>query len=118
MAEREIAAAVAAHHAATGSVVMMNPYNGQVLAMASYPSYDPDIPPVRGESLVKYQNHAVSVPFEPGSVYKVITLSAALETTSLRPESPRSSSGSRGASTSCGATSARSMPSPTGSTAA
>src|SRR5262249_43653871 len=33
------------------------------------------------------QNHATSVPFEPGSVFKVITLSAALETTSLRPES-------------------------------
>ena len=33
-------------------------------------------------------NHAFSVPFEPGSVFKVITLSAALETTSLRPESP------------------------------
>ena len=33
------------------------------------------------------QNHAVGVPFEPGSVFKVITLSAALETTALRPES-------------------------------
>jgi len=87
VAEREIAAAVAAHHAVSGSVVMMNPYNGQVLAMASYPEYDPDVPPEPGENMVKYQNHAVSVPFEPGSVYKVITLSAALETTSLRPES-------------------------------
>ena len=88
VAEREIAAAVKEHHAVTGSVVMMNPYNGQVLAMASYPAYDPDVAPEPGENLVKYQNHAVSVPFEPGSVFKVITLSAALETTSLRPESP------------------------------
>jgi len=88
VAEREIAAAVAAHHAISGSVVAMNPVNGQVLAMASYPPYDPNTPPGPGENLEKYQNHAVSVPFEPGSVYKVITLSAALETTSLRPESP------------------------------
>ncbi len=37
---------------------------------------------------VARQNHAVSVPFEPGSVFKVMTLSAALETTSLTPDSP------------------------------
>jgi cell division protein FtsI (penicillin-binding protein 3) len=40
-------------------------------------------------------NHAFSVPFEPGSVYKVITLSAALETTSLRPESPINCNGGK-----------------------
>ena len=88
VAEREIAAAVAAHHAVSGSVVVMNPYSGDVLAMASYPAYDPNAIPEPGDDLTRYQNHAVSVPFEPGSVYKVITLSAALETTSLRPESP------------------------------
>jgi cell division protein FtsI (penicillin-binding protein 3) len=87
VAEREVAAAVAVHHALSGSVVMMNPYNGEVLAMASYPAYDPNVIPEHGENLAKYQNHAVSVPFEPGSVYKVITLSAALETTTLRPDS-------------------------------
>ena len=37
--------------------------------------------------MYKRQNLAVSAPFEPGSVYKVITLSSALETTRLRPES-------------------------------
>jgi cell division protein FtsI (penicillin-binding protein 3) len=88
VAEREIAAAVRAHHAVSGSVVVMNPYTGDVMAMASFPTYDPNAIPEAGESLTKYQNHAVSVPFEPGSVFKVITLSAALETTSLRPESP------------------------------
>ena len=87
VAEQEIAAAVAAHHAVSGSVVAMNPYTGEILAMASYPTYDPNVPPEPGENLAKYQNHAVSVPFEPGSVFKVITLSAALETTKLRPES-------------------------------
>jgi cell division protein FtsI (penicillin-binding protein 3) len=88
VAEREIAAAVRTHHAVSGSVVVMNPYTGHVLAMASFPTYDPNVIPEPGESLAKYQNHALSVPFEPGSVFKVITLSAALETTSLRPESP------------------------------
>jgi len=86
VAEREIAVAVKAHNAASGSVVVMNPTTGDVLALASYPTYDPNQPPSPSENFAR-QNHAVSVPFEPGSVFKVITLSAALETTRLRPES-------------------------------
>jgi cell division protein FtsI (penicillin-binding protein 3) len=88
VAEREIAAAVALHNAASGSVVVVDPNNGDILAMASYPTYDPNLPPGPDESPAARQNHALSVPFEPGSVFKVITLSAALETTDLRPESP------------------------------
>jgi len=87
VAERELAAAVAAKHAAIGSVVVMNPHNGEILALASFPTYDPNLPPQPGEAASARANHATSVPFEPGSVFKVITLSAALETTSLRPAS-------------------------------
>ncbi|MBZ5726925.1 MAG: transpeptidase family protein [Acidobacteriia bacterium] len=87
VAERELAAAVAAHHAVSGSVVVMNPSNGEILALASYPTYDPNQPPEPAANLAARQNHAIGVPFEPGSVFKVITLSAALETTALRPES-------------------------------
>lgn len=87
VAEREIAAAVAAHGAVSGSVVVMNPSTGDVLALASYPTYDPNLPPEPGDNFAR-QNHAVSVPFEPGSVFKIITLSAALETTNLTPDSP------------------------------
>ena len=88
VAERQLAAAVEAHHAVSGSLVVMNPYTGDILALASYPTYDPNRPPQPGDRISDRQNHAVSVPFEPGSVFKVITLSAALETTNLRPESP------------------------------
>jgi len=87
VAEREIAVAVTEHAAVSGSVVVMNPQNGEILALASYPPYDPNEPPRPRENQAR-QNHALSVPFEPGSVFKVITLSAALETTNLRPESP------------------------------
>src|SRR6202521_3417136 len=86
VAEREIAAAVEAHHAASGSVVVMDPHSGEILALASYPTFNPNLPPQPGEN-VNRQNHAISVPFEPGSVFKVMTLSAALETTNLTPES-------------------------------
>src|SRR5581483_8378824 len=85
-AERELDRAVRAHGAKTGSVVVMNPRNGEILAMASYPSYDPNKPLRKGEDPSSRINQAVSVPFEPGSVFKVVTLSAALETTNLRPD--------------------------------
>jgi len=88
IAERQLAAAVQAHNAVSGSLVAMNPYTGDIIAMASYPTYDPNVPLKPGDGVSNRANHAVSVPFEPGSVFKVITLSAALETTNLRPESP------------------------------
>jgi cell division protein FtsI (penicillin-binding protein 3) len=74
-------------HAESGSVVVMDPYHGDILAIASYPPFDPNQPPGHGEDPKARFNHAVSVPFEPGSVFKVITLSAALETTDLKPSS-------------------------------
>ncbi|MGC8795174.1 MAG: peptidoglycan D,D-transpeptidase FtsI family protein, partial [Bryobacteraceae bacterium] len=87
VAERELEAAATANGCSSGSVVVMNPHTGEVLALASYPGFDPNQPPRnRQEDQVRSRNHAVSVPFEPGSVFKVVTLTAALETTSLRPE--------------------------------
>jgi len=86
-AQEAIARAVQDAHAESGSVVVMDPNRGDILAIASYPTFDPNQPPGRGESPTARFNHAVSVPFEPGSVFKVITLSAALETTDLKPSS-------------------------------
>jgi cell division protein FtsI (penicillin-binding protein 3) len=86
VAERELAAGVAAHNASAGSVVVMDPNTGDILALASYPTFDPNLPPVSYQDVVARQNHATAVPFEPGSIFKVVTLSSALETTRLRPE--------------------------------
>jgi cell division protein FtsI (penicillin-binding protein 3) len=85
VAEHELALGIARTHAKTGSLVVMDPKTGEVLAMASYPSFNPNVPPVPGETLEARTNLPVSSPFEPGSVFKVITLSAALETTNIRP---------------------------------
>lgn len=85
-AERELARAVADQNARTASLVVMNPHTGEILAMASYPTFDPNFPPAPGDPPSRRFNYPVSVPFEPGSVFKVITLAAALETTSLRPQ--------------------------------
>lgn len=86
IAEREIRQAVLKHHSRNGTVVVMNPYNGEIYALANYPTYDPNIGPKQGDNPLARLNFGASVPFEPGSVYKVITLSAALETTNIRPE--------------------------------
>jgi cell division protein FtsI (penicillin-binding protein 3) len=86
VAEQELAKMVALHHAKSGSLVAMDPRTGDILAMANVPTFDPNEPPTAGK-LSARENLAVSAPFEPGSVYKVITLSSALETTHLRPES-------------------------------
>lgn len=88
-AERALEAAALKTGAKTGSIVALNPYTGDVLAMANYPAYDPN----RISGKIKRRemegarsNLAVTTPFEPGSVFKVITLAAALETTNLTPD--------------------------------
>jgi cell division protein FtsI (penicillin-binding protein 3) len=94
-AERALEAAAIKSGAKSGTVVALNPYTGDILAMANYPSYDPNSTPAdrRGRSTKEKEiegarsNLAVTTPFEPGSVFKVITLSAALETTNLTPDS-------------------------------
>lgn len=87
VAERELAAAVRTNDARTGSLVVMRPATGDILAMANYPTYNPNIAPAPGEKVDNRKNLAVTAPFEPGSVFKVITLAAALDTTRLRPSS-------------------------------
>lgn len=87
-AEKEVERAVKSSNARTGSIVVMNPYNGEILAMANYPTFDPNNPPTPEEPEGARSNLAVTTPFEPGSVYKIITLAAGLETTSLRPDTP------------------------------
>lgn len=87
VAEQEIEKAVLSHKGKSGSIVAMDPNNGEVLAMANYPTYDPNQRPLPGGDVSARQNLAVEAAVEPGSVFKVITVSAALETTRLRPTS-------------------------------
>lgn len=88
VAERELRKAMGTCRCKTGSVVVMNPHNGDILAMTSYPTFDPNEAPSGRDGMAARLNLAIAAPFEPGSVFKVVTLSAALETTRLQPESP------------------------------
>jgi len=92
VAERELQATLTEHRAEGGSVVIMDPQTGAVLAMASWPTYDPNnyasAPPGR------FANPAVSAQYEPGSVIKVITMAAGLEEGVVSPESTYEDAGS------------------------
>ena len=86
VAEDALKAAVVENHADHGSIVAMDPKTGEVLALANYPTYDLNERLHVGEQPHGRENLAVVAPFEPGSVFKVVTLSAAMETTNLRPD--------------------------------
>lgn len=85
-AEQAIEEAVVKNHGDHGSIVAMDPNTGEILALANYPTYDPNERLHAGEQAHGREDLAVVAPYEPGSVFKVITVSAALETTNLRPE--------------------------------
>ncbi|MBV8817620.1 MAG: transpeptidase family protein [Acidobacteriaceae bacterium] len=87
VAEQALERAVIDNHAEHGSLVAMDPKTGEVLALANYPTYDLNEHLHAGETPRGRENLAVVAPFEPGSVFKVVTLSAALETTNLQPSS-------------------------------
>jgi cell division protein FtsI (penicillin-binding protein 3) len=88
IAQEALSAAVSQNHADHGSVVAMNPRTGEILALENYPTYDPNDRMAPGEKPAGREDLAVGSPFEPGSVFKLVTLSAALETTQLRPDTP------------------------------
>ena len=78
VAEKEIAARVQETQAKSGLVVVMHPPSGDILALAGYPFFNPNDfqdPKQR----VWQRNRAVTDPVEPGSTFKLVTASAALE---------------------------------------
>ncbi len=86
-AEEALEESVVKNHADHGSVVAMDPNTGEVFALANYPTYDLEEHLHAGEKQHGREDLAVVSPFEPGSVFKVVTISAALETTNLTPMS-------------------------------
>src|SRR6266436_4306301 len=87
VAQEAVRGAVIKNHAEHGSLVAMDPRTGAILALENYPTYDPNTHLLPGERATGREDLAVVAPFEPGSVFKVVTLSAALEKTDLTPSS-------------------------------
>jgi cell division protein FtsI/penicillin-binding protein 2 len=79
--EQEVLAAWAADKAKSVSAVVIDPYNGEVLAEATYPSYDAnDYRAIAATDPSRFIDPIVSSSYEPGSVFKMLTAIAGLET--------------------------------------
>lgn len=84
VAQQAIADTVKNSHAQSGTVIVMNPKTGAILAHATFPSYDPG--QTKGVDPYTWQNPSVQEVFEPGSTGKIVTYSAALEEKKITPE--------------------------------
>ena len=83
IAERELKAGVEAAGAAGGTAVAMDPYTGEILAMASWPTFNPN--QYAGTNDSARRNRAVQDLYEPGSTFKLVTASAAIEEKVVTP---------------------------------
>ena len=84
IAEEELRKGIERNKAESGLVAMMDPATGEILAMANYPGMDPADPSGTDPQVVR--NRIVTDMFEPGSVFKIVTASAALEAKTGRPD--------------------------------
>ncbi|MDE1182260.1 penicillin-binding protein 2 [Paraburkholderia sp.] len=84
LAYSQLKTAIATHHAEAGSVVVLDARNGEILALANYPSFDPnDRKRLTGRQL---RNRAVVDTFEPGSTIKPLVVALALDEGKVRPQ--------------------------------
>ncbi len=81
--EKALKDGVAEFMATSASAVVVDPYTGEILAMASYPTFDPNSKNQGVDRAGK--NEIVSMSYEPGSTFKVITAAAALENNVVSP---------------------------------
>jgi len=83
-AEVELELAVKDQDATAGIAIVMDPKQGDILAMASWPSFNPNN--LAGVGPNEQLNRAVSAVFEPGSTLKMVTIAAGLEEDKIAPE--------------------------------
>ena len=85
VAQEAIRTVVKSSRALSGTVVVMNPKTGEILAHASYPSFEPGN--TKGVDPYRWKNPSVQEVYEPGSTGKVITIASAIEEGKIAPES-------------------------------
>ncbi len=84
LAHTQLAAAITKHRARAGSVVVLDAKNGEILALANYPTFDPnDRARLTGEQL---RNRALTDTFEPGSTIKPLVAALAIDMGYVRPD--------------------------------
>lgn len=77
IAERELEEHIKKYNGKAGTVIVMDPYTGDILALANRPTYDPGR--IKGYPVDARRNRAICDFFEPGSSFKIVTATAVLE---------------------------------------
>ena len=84
IAEKELAQAIQETHAKAGTVIVENPSSGELLAVANWPTFNPN---AAKDSVAEARvDRAASSLYEPGSVFKIVTLSAAIDQGLTNPD--------------------------------
>ncbi|MCD6442021.1 penicillin-binding protein 2 [bacterium] len=78
--------AIKDYSADSGSIILLSPKTGAILALANYPYFDPN-EYSKVQDLSVFKNSAISDSFEPGSVFKIITMAGALDLNIVTPVS-------------------------------
>jgi cell division protein FtsI/penicillin-binding protein 2 len=91
--EEELQKAIAQYRAKGGSIVVMEPHSGAILGTTSWPAYDPNNYG-RQPDFSLFVDPAISLLYEPGSIFKVVTFAAALDTAIIAPTTMYTDSGS------------------------
>lgn len=86
IAERELRAGVEENNAAGGTAVVMEPHTGEILALANWPTFNPNAFARADEGARR--NRAIQDLYEPGSTFKIVTASAALEENVIDTDDP------------------------------
>ena len=84
VAERELERAVSETGSVAGVAIVMDPYTGEILALANRPTFNPNR--FQAYPSARWRNRAVSDSFEPGSIFKIFTAAAALQERVVDPD--------------------------------
>jgi stage V sporulation protein D (sporulation-specific penicillin-binding protein) len=94
-AEQLLTEAVKKFGAPSGTVIVMNPKTGAILAMANSPSFDPNkYAKMEEKDYASFKNRAVTDVYEPGSIFKVITMACGLDDGKVTPDTKYNDTGS------------------------
>lgn len=83
--EDELQQGLIEHGAQSGSIIVMEPHTGAILGMTNLPTYDPNTRDSEEIDFSAFMNPSVSALYEPGSIFKVITMAAGLDTGTITP---------------------------------
>ena len=83
--EEKLQSAIEKLGAKGGSVIVMDPNTGAIMAMANYPNFDPNNYP-KVESVDVFNNLSINTTYEPGSVFKPFVVAGSLQEDKVEPE--------------------------------